>query len=51
MVLDPGVIGFMFQYINEKKYYALQLNVSYIKFLKIYDDTEATLGYQQMEGF
>ena len=45
MVLDAGMVGFMFQYINEKKYYALTLSASYVKFLKIYDDTEATLGY------
>lgn len=46
MVLDSGVVGFMFQYLDENRYYALELGMSYIKFLKIYDDVESTLGYQ-----
>jgi hypothetical protein len=45
MALDSGQVGFIFQYLDPKKYYALELSLNSLKLIKIYGDAETTLVY------
>jgi len=51
MALDDGSVGVVFQYINDKKYYALEFNSKYVRLKKIYDDAETVLAYKQVLGY
>lgn len=51
MATDDGDIGITFQFINPKKYYALEFNSNYIKVYKNFDDVETILAYKQTQGY